>query len=127
MMQFSAAPWRVLDEEHLQYCVEAARLHARFGPEIVELARQAAVSGEPILRHMAYEFPEEGLETVQDQFMLGGSLLVAPVVEKGARARKVAFPAGTWEGDDGSIVVGPATREIDVPLSRLPYYRKQSV
>ncbi|MBB6729799.1 glycoside hydrolase family 31 protein [Cohnella zeiphila] len=124
MMQFSAAPWRVLNEEHLRYCVEAARLHARIGSEIVELARQATVSGEPILRHMAYEFPEEGLETVQDQFMLGGSLLVAPVVEKGARARKVAFPAGTWEGDDGSVVAGPAIREIDVPLGRLPYYRK---
>ncbi|WP_276356215.1 glycoside hydrolase family 31 protein [Cohnella caldifontis] len=125
MMQFSAAPWRILDEEHLRYCVEAAKLHRRFGAEILELAKHAAVTGEPILRHMAYEFPDEGMETVKDQFMLGSTLLVAPVVVKGARARKVAFPAGTWVGDDGSVVAGPASVAIEVPLSRLPYYRKQ--
>ncbi|GFZ93049.1 glycoside hydrolase [Paenibacillus marchantiophytorum] len=125
MMQFSAAPWRVLDSEHLRYCVEAAQLHASFGGEILELANQAAISGEPILRHMAYEFPEERLETALDQFMLGSSLLVAPVIVKGARARHVIFPTGTWVGDDGTIVSGPIKKEIEVPLGRLPYYRKQ--
>ncbi|MGF7033657.1 alpha-glucosidase (family GH31 glycosyl hydrolase) [Paenibacillus mucilaginosus] len=125
MMQFSAAPWRVLDEEYLRYCIEAARLHARFGSEILELAKAASVTGEPILRHMAYEFPGEGMEAVQDQFMLGSRLLVAPVVTRGARARQVMFPAGTWAGDDGSVVVGPANLLIDVPLGRLPWYRKQ--
>lgn len=124
MMQFSAAPWRVLDDEHLRYCVEAARLHARFGQEILALAQQSALTGEPIMRHMAYEFPEEGMETVLDEFMLGGSLLVAPAVVKGMRERLVSFPAGTWIGDDGSRVEGPATEQVEVPLGRLPWYRK---
>lgn len=57
--------------------------------------------------------------------MLGGSILVAPVIVKGARQRTVQFPTGTWIGDDGSTVEGPSTQEIEVPLSRLPYYRKQ--
>ncbi|WP_419871820.1 hypothetical protein [Candidatus Pristimantibacillus sp. PTI5] len=57
--------------------------------------------------------------------MLGSSLLVAPVVKQGARVRQVSFPSGTWIGDDGSIVEGPTKRQIDVPLSRLPWYRKQ--
>ncbi|WP_150273264.1 glycoside hydrolase family 31 protein [Paenibacillus tepidiphilus] len=125
MMQFSAAPWRVLDETHLGYCIEAAGLHARFGPEILELARHASQTGEPIMRHMAYEFPEEGLETIKDQFMLGSSTLVAPVVEKGCRERQVVLPQGTWAGDDGSVVEGPAVLNIEVPLGRLPYYRKR--
>lgn len=125
MMQFSAAPWRVLDDEHLQYCVEAANLHAQLGNEILELAKQSAVTGEPILRHMAYEFAGEGLETVIDQFMLGSALLVAPVVKNGAVTREVKFPPGTWVGDDGSIVEGPASITIGVPLSRLPWYRKR--
>ncbi|OAS14807.1 glycoside hydrolase family 31 protein [Paenibacillus oryzisoli] len=124
MMQFSAAPWRILDEKHLRYCVEAAQLHAAFGEEILKLAKESAVTGEPILRHMAYEFPEEGLETITDQFMLGSTLLVAPVVVKGARARDVVLPAGTWVGDDGLIVSGPQKVNIEVPLGRLPYYRK---
>ncbi|MCU6712583.1 glycoside hydrolase family 31 protein [Paenibacillus sp. J5C_2022] len=125
MMQFSAAPWRLLSEQNQRYCVEAAQLHVRFGDEILGLARHAAVNGEPILRHMAYVFPEEGMESVQDQFMLGDSLLVAPVIAKGARARDVLFPAGNWLGDDGSMVHGPAKLQIDVPLGRLPWYRKQ--
>ncbi|BFT74361.1 glycoside hydrolase family 31 protein [Paenibacillus sp. P36] len=125
MMQFSAAPWRVLNDEHLRYCVEAARLHAAFGEEILDLAKHASRTGEPILRHMAYEFPGEGLEMIQDQFMLGHSLLVAPVVVQGARARQVIFPTGTWVGDDGTTVSGPAKLEIEVPLARLPFYRKQ--
>nr|MDA3928042.1 glycoside hydrolase family 31 protein [Prolixibacteraceae bacterium] len=38
MMQFSVAPWRVLDEKHLSICREAALLHAKMGDYIVELA-----------------------------------------------------------------------------------------
>ncbi|GIP17344.1 glycoside hydrolase [Paenibacillus montaniterrae] len=124
MMQFSAAPWRLLDETNLQYCIEAAKLHAAFGEEILQLAMHASRSGEPIVRHMAYEFAEAGMEHVKDQFMLGDSLLVAPVIVKGMRERNVVFPAGTWIGDDGSVVVGPTTKQIEVPLSRLPYFRK---
>ena len=59
----------------------------------------------------------------KDQFLLGDKILVAPVMEKGARNRTVVFPQGTWQGDDGSTVMGPTTVEIDVPLQRLPWYR----
>lgn len=38
---------------------------------------------------MAYVFPDQGLEQVIDQFMLGDRLLVAPVLEKGAASRSV--------------------------------------
>ncbi|MEK5239015.1 glycoside hydrolase family 31 protein [Paenibacillus sp. FSL L8-0470] len=124
MMQFSAAPWRLLDETHLGYCVEAAKLHAQYGDEILELARHASRTGEPIMRHMAYEFPGQVIEPVQDQFMLGSSILVAPVIDKNVRKRSIVFPEGSWTGDDGSVVEGPIIHEVEVPLSRLPYYRK---
>ncbi|MEI0737156.1 glycoside hydrolase family 31 protein [Paenibacillus sp. JTLBN-2024] len=125
MMQFSTAPWRVLDETHLEHCIRAAHLHCRMGEEIAALAKSAAATGEPIMRHLAYVFPEEGYEQVSDQFMLGDDILVAPVVKKGAVTRKIVFPSGTWQGDDGSIVIGPCEREVAAPLSRLPWYRKQ--
>ena len=51
--------------------------------------------------------------------------MVAPVVTKGGRSRTVVFPPGRWLGDDGSTVEGPTRREIEVPLSRLPYYQLQ--
>jgi alpha-glucosidase (family GH31 glycosyl hydrolase) len=124
MMQFSTAPWRVLDDAHAAYCAEAARLHSLFGDEIAVLAKHAAVTGEPILRHMAYVFPDGGYESIADQFMLGNDILAAPVVQKGATKRRVVVPSGTWRGDDGSEVVGPCEIEVEAPLSRLPWFRR---
>lgn len=123
MMQFSTAPWRVLDKEHLGYCVETAKLHAEFGELFLELARHSAETGEPIMRHMAYAYPDGGFEDVADQFMIGDTLLVAPVVTQGARSRTIHFPKGEWLGDDGSKVQGPCVLEVAAPVSRLPWYR----
>lgn len=125
MMQFSVAPWRVLGPENNEICKEMAKLHARFGEEILEMARKSSRTGEPIVKPMAWFWPDSGYEQIHDQFILGDDLLVAPVVQKGARSREVIFPVGTWLGDDGSKVVGPATVEIEVPLERLPYFRLQ--
>ena len=126
MMQFSVAPWRVLSPENNKICRDMANLHAQFGEEILELARRSAKTGEPIVKPMAWFWPEAAFETIQDQFILGDDLLVAPVAEKGARSREVIFPQGTWIGDDGSTVVGPKTVLINVPLDRLPYFRLQT-
>ena len=101
-----------------------ALLHAEMGDTILKLARHAAESGEPIARHMEYVFPHQGYADIHDQFLLGDSLLVAPVLTPGARSRTVVFPPGQWAGDDGSRVAGPAVRTIDAPLERLPRYRR---
>jgi alpha-glucosidase (family GH31 glycosyl hydrolase) len=122
MMQFSVAPWRVLSKENNDICLQAAKLHAQFGDKIVTLARQSAQTGEPIARPLIYNYPKSDYGNIKDQFMLGTDILVAPVVQKGARSRSVVFPQGTWVGDDGSKVVGPTTQTINVPLERLPYY-----
>lgn len=124
MMQFSVAPWRVLSQENMAICRDMARLHEKMGPEILALAKASAKSGEPIVRHLEYVYPHQGYESIKDQFLLGDSILVAPVLEQGSRARSVVFPDGTWQGDDGSTVTGPCSQEIQVPLARLPWYRK---
>lgn len=125
MMQFSAAPWRLLDKQELSYVVAAAKLHAKLGTYILELAENAAHTGEPIMRNLSYVFPIGGYEKVTDQFMLGEDVLVAPVLKKGEVRRTIVFPEGTWHGDDGSIVEGPCIKEVDAPLSRLPWYIKR--
>ena len=88
------------------------------------MAKESALSGEPMVRNLEYEYPARGYDGIKDQFMLGSKILVAPVVIKGQRSREVVFPEGTWLGDDGSTVNGPATLKIQVPLERLPWYRK---
>jgi alpha-glucosidase (family GH31 glycosyl hydrolase) len=124
MMQFSVAPWRVLNAEQNRLCREAAVLHREHGARIVSLAREAARTGEPMVRPLEWQWPHRGYETVKDQFLLGEDLMIAPVVEKGARRRSVVFPPGRWRGEDGVIVEGPITREVDAPLERLPRFAR---
>ncbi len=124
MMQFSVAPWRVLDAAHLDAVKKAVALRMRFTPRILALAKASAASGEPILRPMAYVFPEAGYEAVKDQFMMGDDLLVAPMVSKGT-SRTVLIPQGKWQADDGSVIEGPAEKVLSVPLARLPYFERR--
>lgn len=123
-MQFSMAPWRVLNGDELAWCMDAVRIRTELGPLLSELAEQAAEDGLPILRSLEFVFPQQGFHAVQDQFMVGESILVAPVMNKGQIARSIQFPEGRWLGDDGSIVEGPIQLEVHAPLSRLPWYRK---
>jgi alpha-glucosidase len=50
--------------------------------------------------------------------------LVAPLLSKGKRSRKVVLPKGKWKSDSGKIYRGNTNIEIEVPLNRLPYFVK---
>ncbi|KJF45730.1 glycoside hydrolase family 31 protein [Draconibacterium sediminis] len=124
MMQFSVAPWRILSEKNSKLCVEAANLHLKMADKILELANNASKTGEPIAKPMALVFPDAGYETIEDQFMLGDDILVAPVVKKGEYTRDVVLPKGKWKADDGTVVKGGKTIKVDAPIERLPYFTK---
>ena len=122
MMQFSLAPWRVLSVEEYAAVLDAVALRNRFMPLIESLYQRAAATGEPIVAPLEYCFPGEGLASVNDEFMLGDSLLVAPVTTPGT-TRTVILPEGSWRADDGTLYEG-GTHSIEVPLDRLPYFEK---
>ena len=125
MMQFSLAPWRVLSKENCAICRDYARLHLKFAPYILELAKQTAQTGEPIVRAMDYEFPGQGFDRRMQQFMLGPKYLVAPVV-RADDAVTIEIPAGLWKDVRGMMVEGPKTLALEhVPLSYLPYFERQ--
>ncbi len=121
MMQFSVAPWRVLDSVHFAAVKKAVTTRSVFTPLILRLAQQSAVNGEPIVKKMEYVFPKQGLERCNDQFMLGDSVMVAPMLNAG-NTRTVIFPKGTWKADDGSTIKGPAKKELNVATDRLPWF-----
>ena len=123
MMQFSVAPWRVLSADNLAIVLNAANLHVRFAPYIMQLAHQNTKTGEPIVRSMEYQFPHQGFEKCRDQFMLGDRYLVAPMTHSGVE-RSVVLPRGTWRDELGKKYRGGKTYTISVPLSRLPYFEK---
>ena len=122
MMQFSVAPWRVLDAGHLAAVKKAVKIREQFTPEILALVRQSAKTGEPIVKSLEYAFPHQGYEQIKDEFMLGDSILVAPLDRKG-NARQLVLPKGKWISDDGKTLEGGATYSLEVPIDRIPCFR----
>ncbi len=122
MMQFSVAPWRVLDEKHFAAVKRAVEIRKKYTPKIIELARESAHSGEPIVRSMEYVFPHQGYAKVEDQFLLGNSILVAPMLQKGEGEREVFIPKGEWTNTSGKVIKGPTKIKINVPLDEIPIF-----
>jgi len=123
MMQFSVAPWRVLDSIHLDAVKKAIKVRLKYTSLILKLAKEAATTGEPIVKNMEFVFPGQGYESIVNQFMLGDNLLVAPMLEDKA-VRNVVLPKGKWKADDGKVYSGGKTYEITVALNRLPCYER---
>lgn len=96
LLQFSVGPWH-FDDETVRLCREAAELHVKFSPYIYQLAKAASSSGEPIMRSLWYQVPADpNTYQISDEFMLGGDVVVAPVVIQGAIARDIYLPEGQW-------------------------------
>ena len=121
MMQFSVAPWRILDAEHLEAIKKAVKIREKYTPLILELAHQSAKTGDPIISSMEYSFPDQGFDKVIDQFMLGDKIMVAPVTKK-TTSREVILPAGKWTDEQQKTHTGGKTFTIDVPLDRIPVF-----
>jgi alpha-glucosidase len=124
MMQFSVAPWRILDSVHLGIIKEAVEIRTKFTPLILQLAHESSKTGEPILKSMEFVFPNQGFEQTINQFMLGDKILVAPMLEK-TNMRNVKLPKGTWIDDLGTKFKGGQTVKMIVPLNRLVYFNLQ--
>ena len=91
----------------------------------MELTRASSVTGEPVVKYLDYVFPNQGFAVVNDQFLLGDNIMVAPMLEGKSATRTVKFPKlskGKWIADDGKIYKGGTTAVIEVPLSRLPFF-----
>jgi sulfoquinovosidase len=100
-----------------------AALHVELQPYIVALAEEASGTGIPIMRPMAMEFPDFASWTECTQYMLGPSLLVAPVLHQGATSRTVDFPPGVWHDMwTGARVAGGEVLEVEAPPERIPLF-----
>ena len=86
-LQISFVPWGY-DSAVVEHALSLTRLHEEHAPTILALAKQATEDGSPINRPVWWIDPtdQEALG-VEDQFLLGNDILVAPVLEEGAVAR----------------------------------------
>jgi alpha-glucosidase len=113
----------------LAHFASMSLVHAALAPYVRHLCREAAATGLPAQRPLFLHYPaDRSLYAVQDQYLYGADMLVAPVIEEGAAARTVILPGGhpwihLWSG----ATFAPETHEIEAPLGRPPvFYRPDS-
>lgn len=106
-----------------------SRVHARLAPYVRHLCDEAVATGLPAQRPLFMHYPNDpSLYAVQDQYLYGSDLLVAPVIEEGADMRVVILPGEhawrhVWSGKDFS----PGTHKVDAPIGQPPvFYRADS-
>jgi len=114
------------DRETLEHFRDYCRLHTALFPFIYGLAHEASRSGLPAVRHLVLHFPEDRHSwAVEDQFLLGDRLLVAPVVTRNSRGRTVYFPPGAWvDYWTGRRYRGPAETYVGAPPGVLPFFAR---
>ncbi len=120
-------PW-LFDEEAVDVLRYFTRLKASLMPYLFEAAREAHETGVPMLRAMVMEFPDDpACATLDRQYMLGPSLLVAPVfAEDGVVEYYV--PAGAWTNlINGEQVQGPGWRRETHGYMSLPLLVKSNI
>jgi len=91
-IQLSIPPWQY-DDEVVEMARKMLRLRQRYADIIVQLAREATTTGWPIVRPLWWLAPtDEVAQIVDDEFLLGDRLLVAPVIVRSATSRRVYLP-----------------------------------
>ncbi|WP_136192610.1 glycoside hydrolase family 31 protein [Actinomyces procaprae] len=113
-------------------CLEIARTHMelreRLRPYIAEVMAEASATGMPAMRTLFLDFPRDPAAwDVEDEFLLGSDLLVAPVTEPGVTSRPVYLPAGArWtEIHSGLTFEGGVTIETDAPQEYIPVFQRE--
>jgi alpha-D-xyloside xylohydrolase len=112
-------------EQAAEIMTDYIALRVRLKQYILDVMREAHDSGLTPMRPYFVEFPDDPKAwDVDTAYMFGPDLLVAPVLEHGARAWDVYLPAGAtwtdaWTGDGYS---GGQTVTVEAPIERIPLF-----
>jgi alpha-glucosidase len=104
---------------------ETVELRYKFLPYLYTLFHEHERTGEPIMRPLWYEFPgDKGTYLINDEYMVGDDVLVAPVVKEGMTTRGIYLPAGAdwvdwWTGER---LESGKTHYLPAPIDRLPIF-----
>lgn len=116
-------------DEHTRAVYRAyAHLHDGLRPYLLEQAKVATETGLPLMRHLFFHDPSDGIaRDIEDEYLLGCGLLVAPVLKNAGR-RDVYLPRGMWtEIFTGETYEGRQwVRGMNAPLERIAVFALQN-
>ncbi|KAG5875299.1 hypothetical protein JTB14_028449 [Gonioctena quinquepunctata] len=129
-MQFSFLPWDYRTEQYdiVEIVRKSVQLHEQYSDVIIDAMKDSIENGTPVNPPIWWIDPtDEKAFSVDDEFLLGEKILVAPVILEGATSRKVYLPVGSWkDGNSDQIYEGPIELpNYSAPIDTLPYFIKQ--
>ena len=92
------------------------------------LMKEAHEKGDPVMRSLFYEFPEDEIcWDITDEYMYGGDILVAPICHEHAMSRTVYLPRGArWtHAGTGEVFEGGRSYHVDAPMDTLPVFLRE--
>ena len=110
-MKYTVKPWHY-GEDAINASKNLTKFHQDTIIDLIISMKQSILSGEPILRPMWWADPkDETTFTINDQFLVGDDMIVAPVLcegKGGVAERSVYFPKGIWrDSQSKALIPGP--------------------
>ena len=116
----------LIEEPYKSLAKEIINLRYRLLPYNYTLAYKQATQGEPLIAPLYYHFSTDTIAAkIEDQFMWGENILVAPVLQKGVTKRNIYLPKGKWYNPNGKMYDGNQWIEIEVALKDIPYFQRE--
>jgi alpha-D-xyloside xylohydrolase len=115
--------WAFGDEAY-KIISDILALRERIRPYLMEQMRVAHETGLPPMRPLFVDFPADARSwQIEDEFMLGPDVLVAPIDQAGSRERDVYLPPGAWVNAwTGVSREGGSSSHEEAPLNRIPVF-----
>jgi alpha-glucosidase len=120
-------PW-AFGEPTLNIYRKYLKLRYRLIPYLYDLFAKETKTGLPIMRPVVLNYDQDPrVRDLNDEYMVGDDILVAPVVQKSQFKRLVYLPAGNWvDFWNGAEYAGNQDIVVDTPLDKLPLFVKQN-
>lgn len=102
-------------------------IHEKYADLFITCARESTRTGAPIIRPLWWVDPLNDVsQTVDDEFLVGDDLLVAPVVHKGVTSRHVYLPPGRWrcELTGTELDGGRWYKDFEAAINQLPHFTR---
>lgn len=113
--------------EILSHFAKMSHVHARLAPYIRALSDEAVTTGLPLQRPLFLHYDDPAFYALQDQYLYGADMLVAPVIEEGVESRTVLLPDDDWVHLWSGEAFAGGTYIITAPNGQPPvFYRKAS-
>lgn len=123
----SQEPW-IFGEPTLSIYRKYLHLRYHFIPYLYDLFAQENKSGLPIMRPLVLNYPTDpAVKNMNDEYMVGTNIVVAPIVEEGKKWRAVYLPEGEWIDFWNNVTYsGNNTILVSAPIDRLPLFIKKN-